>query len=705
MTKNRLSLFCLFFFFLICSCKEQSEKPNEQSQWLEYLGGPDRNHYSSLTQINVSNVGQLKKVWEYKSGDSGQVQCNPIIVDGVLFGVTASNQVFALNAATGQQKWRFVQPGARTSNINRGVTYWQEGSDKRILYAYNSELYALNAETGAVIKSFGDSGKVSLRLGLEPNSKDKFVISTTPGTLFEDLIVMPLRVGEDAGAAIGYIQAFNVKTGKLVWVFKTIPDKGMPGADTWPSAIKEDGQVGAANNWSGMAIDRKREVIYVPTGSAAPDFYGGNRLGQNLYANCLIALNARTGKYIWHYQMVHHDIWDKDLPAPPNLITVVQDGKTIDAVAQITKQGLVFLFDRETGMPLFPIDEKPFPASTLPGEQTWPTQPIPQLPAPFARQTVTEAEISTIAENRKELLETFRNSEKGLYQPLNLTPTVVLPGADGGAEWGGAAADPDGILYVNANEMPWLFSLSPTQDPATTSKNLTPGHLLYINNCITCHGPELKGNSASGFPSLINIKAKLSRKGMSSLLTSGRGMMPGFSNISELQKQNLIDFLYREEKVEATSMIARDKNRNFKVKYKFNGYDKFLDNNGYPAITPPWGTLTAIDMNTGKHLWQKTLGEFKELTAKGIAQTGTENYGGPAVTAGGLLFIAATKDGMFRAYNKKTGELLFETELPAAGFATPSTYQVKGKQYIVIACGGNKLGTKSGDSYVAFALN
>ncbi|MBC7566300.1 MAG: PQQ-binding-like beta-propeller repeat protein [Pedobacter sp.] len=705
MTKNRLSLFCLFFFFLICSCKEQSEKPNEQSQWLEYLGGPDRNHYSSLTQINVSNVGQLKKVWEYKSGDSGQVQCNPIIVDGVLFGVTASNQVFALNAATGQQKWRFVQPGARTSNINRGVTYWQEGSDKRILYAYNSELYALNAETGAVIKSFGDSGKVSLRLGLEPNSKDKFVISTTPGTLFEDLIVMPLRVGEDAGAAIGYIQAFNVKTGKLVWVFKTIPDKGMPGADTWPSAIKEDGQVGAANNWSGMAIDRKREVIYVPTGSAAPDFYGGNRLGQNLYANCLIALNARTGKYIWHYQMVHHDIWDKDLPAPPNLISVVQDGKTIDAVAQITKQGLVFLFDRETGMPLFPIDEKPFPASTLPGEQTWPTQPIPQLPAPFARQTVTEAEISTIAENRKELLETFRNSEKGLYQPLNLTPTVVLPGADGGAEWGGAAADPDGILYVNANEMPWLFSLSPTQDPATISKNLTPGHLLYINNCITCHGPELKGNSASGFPSLINIKAKLSRKGMSSLLTSGRGMMPGFSNISELQKQNLIDFLYREEKVEATSMIARDKNRNFKVKYKFNGYDKFLDNNGYPAITPPWGTLTAIDMNTGKHLWQKTLGEFKELTAKGIAQTGTENYGGPAVTAGGLLFIAATKDGMFRAYNKKTGELLFETELPAAGFATPSTYQVKGKQYIVIACGGNKLGTKSGDSYVAFALN
>jgi quinoprotein glucose dehydrogenase len=705
MNRKFVFLSLLLAISILGGCKERSDHPSEQAQWSEYLGGPDRNHYSSLSQINVSNVRQIEKVWEYKSGDSGQVQCNPIIVDGTLFGVTASNQVFALNAATGQQKWRYVQPGEGTSNANRGVTYWQEGSDKRILYAYSSELYALNAETGAPIKSFGDSGKASLRLGLESNAKDKFVGSTTPGTLFEDLIVMPIRVGEDHGAAIGYIQAFHVKTGELAWVFKTIPDKGMPGAETWPSSIKENGEVGAVNNWSGMAIDRKREIIYVPTGSASSDFYGGNRIGQNLYANCLIALNARTGKYIWHYQMVHHDIWDKDLPAPPNLITVQRNGKGVDAVAQISKQGLVFLFDRENGTPLFPIDEKPFPASDLLGEQAWPTQPIPQLPAPFARQTVTEAEISTIADNHKELLETFRSSKKGLFQPLGLTPTIVLPGADGGAEWGGAAADPDGILYVNANEMPWLFSLSPTEEAAdASSQNLTPGHLLYNAKCITCHGSELKGNPASGFPSLLNIKGKLSRKEISRLISSGRGMMPGFSNISALQRQNIIDFLYREEKVEAPSMLAGARNKNPEGRYKFNGYNKFLDSNGYPAITPPWGTLTAIDMNTGKHLWQKTFGEFKELTAKGIPQTGTENYGGPVVTAGGLLFIAATKDGMFRAYNKKTGELLFETALPAAGFATPSTYQVNGKQYIVIACGGTKLGTKSGDSYVAFAL-
>jgi quinoprotein glucose dehydrogenase len=704
MKTKSISLITLFLLSLILGCKEHSNKQNVKTQWSEYLGGPDRNHYSSLTQINVSNVTKLEKVWEYKSGDSGQVQCNPIIVDGVLFGVTASNEVFALDAATGVQKWRYAHKGDASANANRGVTYWQEGSDKRILYAHNSNLYALNANNGSLIKNFGDNGSVSLKKGLAPNAKDRFVISTTPGTLFEDLIVMPLRVGEDYGAAIGYIQAFNVKTGKLAWVFKTIPDQGSPGAETWPKSIKEKGEVGAANSWSGMAIDRKREIIYVPTGSAAADFYGGNRPGQNLFANCLIALNARTGKYIWHYQMVHHDIWDKDLPAPPNLITVKRDGKAIAAVAQVTKQGLVFVFNRETGVPLFPIDEKPFPKSTMPGEETWPTQPIPRLPAPFARQTITENEISTIAENRHELLETYRKSQKGLFQPLSLTPTIVLPGADGGAEWGGAAADPEGILYVNSNEMPWLFSLSPTEEAGKAAQNLTSGHVLYNSNCITCHGADQKGNPASGYPSLVNIKTKLQRKEIQKIISTGKGMMPGFNNLSGLQKQSIIDFLLKEEKVEAPAQIASSEKKNPEGLYKFNGYDKFLDNNGYPAITPPWGTLTAIDMNSGKHLWRKTFGELKELTAKGIPQTGTENYGGPVVTAGGLLFIAATKDGMFRAYNKKTGELLFETKLPAAGFATPSTYEVNGKQYIVIACGGTKLGTKSGDSYVAFAL-
>jgi quinoprotein glucose dehydrogenase len=589
-----------------------STKPGQDnSGWAEYSGGPDRSHYSSLSQINTGNVSKLEKAWEYKSGDSGQVQCNAIIVNGTLFGLTASSRVFALDAATGKQKWRYVQPGAGMPTINRGVTYWEEGNDKRILYTYNTDLYALNAETGLPVTSFGDQGKVSLKTGLETGKKDNSVGSTTPGTIFEDLIIMPLTVGEGEGAAIGDIQAFNVKTGRLAWVFKTIPDKGEKGSETWPAGVRKSGETGAANCWAGMAVDRERGMIFIPTGSAAFDFYGGNRPGKNLFANCLIALNARTGKYIWHYQMVHHDIWDKDLPAAPNLLRVKHGGKLVDAVAQVTKNGFVFLFDRENGKPLFPVDEKQFPASALPGEKAWPTQPVPKLPAPFSRQRVTENDISHFAENRDELLETFRKANKGFYRPLDSTPSLVFPGGYGGAEWGGAAVDPDGILYINANEMPQLLGLSPVPKI-----------------------PEQPGQP-----------------------------------------------------------------------YKLSEDQKFLDRNGYPGITPPWGTLTAIDMNTGKHLWQKPLGEFKELTAKGIPQTGTENYGGPVVTAGGLLFIAATKDGMFRAFDRKTGKVLWETELPAAGFATPSTYEIKGRQYIVIACGGTKLGTKKGDSYVAFALN
>ena len=675
----------------------------EDLQWAEYLGGPDRNHYSSLSQINTSNVRKLQKIWEYKSGDSGQVQCNPIIVNNILYGVTASNQVFALDAATGQQKWKYVQGGEGTSNTNRGVTYWQDGKDQRILYAYNSSLYALDANTGKLIPSFGEQGKVDLKEGLESNAKNRFVISNTPGTLFEDLIVMPLRLGEDEGAAIGYIQAFNVRTGKLVWVFKTLPDPGQPGSETWPADVKKKEEVGGVNNWAGMAVDRKRAIIYIPTGSAAFDFYGGNRKGKNLYANCLLALNVRTGKYIWHYQIVHHDVWDRDLPAPPNLVKVRHQGKNIDAVAQVTKHGYVFLFDRRTGKPLFPIDERPFPASDVPGEKTWPTQPVPRSPAPFARQNVTETDISRIAENRSELLETFRKAKRGTYKPLSInTPTILLPGADGGAEWGGAAADPEGILYVNSNEMPWLFSLSLKQE--RTQAGATQGHLLYNNTCIGCHGADLKGNPASGYPSLVNVKTRVSRKELGRLITSGRGMMPGFTAISAPQKQAIIDFLYGEEKTEAADVVATSSNASKSNPYKFDGYNKFLDNNGYPAISPPWGTLTAINLNTGKHLWQRTLGEFKELSARGIPPTGTENYGGPVVTAGGLLFIAATKDGMFRAFDKKTGKLLWETTLPAAGYATPSTYQVAGKQFVVIACGGAKLGTKKGDSYVAYAL-
>ncbi|GLU51749.1 outer membrane protein assembly factor BamB family protein [Dyadobacter frigoris] len=677
------------------------KKKSSDVDWPEYLGGSDRNHYSALTQINTSNVGQITKAWEYHSLDSGQVQCNPIIVNGTLYGVTATNQVFALDAATGKEKWKFAAGKGGGLNTNRGVTYWTSGSESRILYAYDSWLYALDANSGKPIKSFGEDGRVSLKKGLGETAKDKFVISNTPGTLFEDLIMMPLRLSEGPDAAPGNIQAFNVRTGELAWVFHTIPHPGEFGYNTWPKDVYKNTEVGAANNWAGMAVDKKRGILFVPTGSAGFDFYGGNRAGQNLFANSLLALNARTGKRIWHFQLVHHDIWDRDIPAPPNLITIKKDGKTIDAVAQVTKAGFVYVFDRVTGKPVYPINEIAVPKSDIPEEKSWPTQPVPTLPKPYARTTFTESDINPHSVDHDSLLTVYRKANKGMFHPFGKTPTIILPGFDGGAEWGGAAVDPDGIMYVNANEMPWIASLSNTPKDDELS-NLSPGQRVYTLNCAVCHSPERKGNPRSGYPSLIDIGQRRERDYVSKLITSGKGMMPGFTSITGTEKQALIAFLFGDEKVEVASE-SKDKKGPF-VPYKFNGYNKFLDSKGYPAISPPWGTLTAIDLNTGKHVWQKTLGEFKELTAKGIAPTGTENYGGPVITAGGLLFIAATKDGMFRAFDKKTGELLWQTELPAAGFATPSTYEVNGKQYIVVACGGTKLGTKKGDSYVAFAL-
>ena len=674
--------------------------------WREYLGGPHRNHYSTLTDIDSTNVDQLKVAWEYHTGDSGQVQCNPIIVDGVLYGVTASVNVFALDAATGKEIWRLKDTtGVKWYGTLRGVTYWEDGDDKRILYTKESWLYAVNAETGEPVKSFGDGGKASLKSGLGETAKEKFVISNTPGTLYKDIIIMPLRLSEGSDAAPGYIQAFNVKTGELAWVFKTIPGPGEFGYDTWPPDAYKNTDVGAANNWAGMAVDHDRGIVYAPTGSAGFDFYGQKRTGSNLFANTLLALNAETGERIWHFQFVHHDILDRDVPAPPNLITLNRDGKEVDAVAQVTKQGFVFVFNRETGEPLFPIEEVSAPASDIPGEEAWPTQPLPVKPLPYARQTITEQDINPYSINRDSLLITLRQSRfEGPFTPLSKNGSLVYPGLDGGAEWGGAAVDPEGVMYVNSNEMAWLISLNEAKPEAGTV--VGPGQQVYAQHCSTCHGAERQGNPASGYPSLVNVNDRLERNHVLSVITKGKGMMPGFQRLSETEKQNLVAFLYG-DKINSSNNVKADKEEvehNEPVDYKISGYTKFLDKDGYPAIRPPWGTLNAIDLNTGEYVWTKTFGTYPELEAKGIPQTGSESYGGPVITESGLLFIAGTKDKKFRAYNKATGKLLWETTLPAAGFATPSTYEAAGRQFVVIACGGTKLGAEKGDSYVAFAL-
>jgi quinoprotein glucose dehydrogenase len=700
---------CLFIGvalgFVALSCSSDAPSAGE---WPEYLGGPDRNHYSALSQIDTSNVNKLAVAWEYHTSDSGQLQCSPIMVNGVLYGMTARTLPFAVDAATGKEIWS-IRDDAKSTwyGTSRGLAYWENGDDKRIIYTKESWLHAVNAVTGKPVLAFGDSGRVHLGAGLGARAKSRFVISNTPGTVFDDLIIMPLRISEGIDALPGYIQAFNIKTGELAWVFRTIPHPGEAGYDTWPANTWQDSTIGAANNWSGMAIDRERAIVYVPTGSAAFDFYGGDRKGSNLFANTLLALNARTGKLIWHYQFVHHDILDRDAPAPPNLLTVTHDGKRIDAVAQVTKQGYVFLFDRVTGKPLFDIEEVPVPASDVPGEEAWPTQPRPVKPAPYARQVLTSEEIHSTSEGTQDsLLAKFNASRhEGPFTPLSLRGTIIFPGLDGGAEWGGAAVDPNGIMYINSSEMPWLISLQPASDLPDEGKMLAPGEQVYAKNCSACHGTERKGNKASGFPSLVDLGNRFQRNHVLDVISKGKGMMPAFRQLTEDDKKVLVAYLFG-DKINHTEKVKEQKKEPGHETKGFNisGYTKFLDDDGYPAITPPWGSLNAIDLNTGEYVWKNTFGEHPELMRQGIAQTGAESYGGPVITAGGILFIAGTKDGKFRAYSSKTGKLLWETKLPAAAFATPCTYEVNGRQYVVIACGGTKLGAAKGDSYVAFAL-
>ncbi|GAB2799208.1 hypothetical protein GCM10027275_51300 [Rhabdobacter roseus] len=678
--------------------------PPKNTDWAEYNGGPDRNHFSALTQIDTSNVKRLRVAWEYASGGadtvrhSTQMQCNPIIIQGVLYGVSAGSQAFALDAATGRELWKTKLTDDTFSMNSRGLTHWTDGQQSRIFFAYGAFLYALDARTGKPVGTFGQGGKINLKDGLERPGADDYVISNTPGVIFKDLLIMGTRVSESAPALPGDIRAYDVRTGRIVWTFHTVPRPGEYGYDTWP----QEGylNVGAANNWMGMAIDRPRGVVYVPTGSAAFDFYGGNRPGANLFANCLLALDAATGQRRWHYQTVHHDIWDRDIPAPPNLFTITQNGKKRDVVSVLSKQGFLFVLDRDTGKPVFPVEERPFPASDMPGEQTWPTQPIPLLPKPFTRQSFTAQDVNSFAADREQIMAEVRQARTGgPFIPLSTTRTIFYPGTDGGPQWGGAAVDENSVLYVPAKENPVYTSLAerPTLTEATAS---VTGNQLYQTHCGACHGANREGSHDGTYPSLQDVAARRNEASVQELLAKGQGMMPAFTHLKDEERRALVDFLFGKNTSAKTSKSASLT----QVPYKNTGYNRWYDRLGYPISTPPWGTLTAIDMHTGEHRWQVPLGEYPELTARGIPPTGTDNYGGAVVTKGGVLFIAASLDAQFRALNRRTGQVLWQVPLPAPGYATPSTYAVNGKQYVVIACGGGKLKSKSGDRYVAFAL-
>ena len=655
--------FCAVLMIFLLSASSVSEANssaptpvNGQCDWPVYNGSSWNSHYSPLTQINRGNVSKLREVWRYDTGEKGGLETSPLIVDGVLFGITPTQKIFALDAATGKRRWEF-DSGVRGTQANRGLAYWSGGADKRILVAVMNFVYALDPATGKPIAGFGVRGRIDLRENLGRDPKSQWTPLTTPGIVYQDLLIVGARNPETLPAPPGDIRAYDVRTGKLRWSFHTIPHPGEFGYDTWPkNAWKYSG---AANNWAGMAVDPGRGIVYVPTGSAAFDFYGANRVGDDLFANCLIALDASTGKRIWHFQGVRHDLWDRDFPAPPALVSVKRDGKTVDAVAQTTKQGFVYLFDRATGEPLFPIEYHKFPASKVPGEIAATEQPLPAKPAPFARQLLTEDMLTerTPAAHQwaAEQFRKFRS--EGQFVPFGVgVDTVIFPGFDGGAEWGGPAVDPEtGILYVNANEMAWTGALAPN-----TGKN-SP-RAIYLSQCSVCHGEKLAGSP--GIPSLVNVGTRLSSERIASTIKNGKGRMTGFPNLSERQVAALVDFLTSGESKAMSGSMPEPPGMN----YRFTGYRRFVDPEGYPAIAPPWGTLSAIDLNTGEPLWKVNFGEYPELAANGMKNTGSENYGGPIVTAGGLLFIGATDfDRKFHAFDKATGELLWETTLPFRG--------------------------------------
>ena len=692
------------------------------TEWNVYGGNKSANHYSTLTQIDTTNVSQLAVAWEYHCGDSSnktQIQVNPIMVEGILYGVSPKLKLFALDAATGKEKWIFNPDNSGTirgngyfsMNVCRGVTYYTDkGKDKRIFYSAGSALFCIDAETGKPVNNFADNGKLDLHNDLSRDVKDLYVASTTPGIIYKDLIIIGTRVAEDAAAAPGHIRAYDVHSGKLRWIFHTIPGPGEDGYESWADK-KAYKHIGGANAWAGFSMDEEKGILFAPIGSASYDFYGGKRIGADLFANSVLALDAATGKRVWHFQTVHHDIWDRDLPTTPVLVNITKDGKKIDAVAQVTKSGFIFLLDRVTGKPVYPINETPVPVETsLAGEQPWPTQPIPSFPKPFVRQLLTEKELNHIvADSSFQDIRNRWNSYKHdhMFTPPSKEGTVIFPGYDGGAEWGGPAFDPTtGILYVNASEMPWVLTMIDVKKNANPSneKNIDAAKRIYTTNCMSCHGPDLKGSGNN--PTLIGVNKKYSETQFKALLTTGRRMMPALTQLSEEEKEAIASFILdikskQLEKFKAPQKIA---DPYFTLPYTGTGYHKFLTKEGYPAVDTPWGTLSAINLNSGKLEWKTTLGDYPELKAKGI-HSGTENYGGPVITAGGLLFIAATSDKMIRAFNKRTGKLLWEHELPFAGFATPSVYEKNGKQFLVIACGGGKLGKASGDSYVAFTLN
>lgn len=682
-------------------------KRETYTTWHRSHGDNGGTRFSALNQIHRQNVTNLQVAWTYHSRDgSNFIQCNPIIVGDVMYAPTPGKHIVAVNAETGVELWRFKPEGKPAW---RGLIYWpgrtgsagiragefaqdqRAGKDagapsERVMFCSGRFLYALNPKTGQPISDFGEGGKTLLP-GV---AQGDFGAATAGPTIFERIIVVP---GFEKD-----VWGFDVVTGKHLWTFHTVPQPGEYGYDTWDRTVEY-----GANCWGGMAMDEVRGIAYITTGGPKPNFIGVGHRGDNLFANCLVAIDARTGKRLWHLQEIRHDLWDLDIPAPPNLATITRDGKRVDVVAAVTKIGNTLLCDRVTGKPIFPFRLRRAPTSDLRGEVTAPYQPDLELPQPFSPQEFTQADLTDRTEEAAEFaLTRFKSATKGWFRPASEGRVNLFFNIDGGAEWTGACVDQDtGRLYVTANHIGWLITVARDDDPPDDpNAPRTRGRAIYETICAQCHATNRLGIGTA--PALRGLRHRLTDEQIIHQVRTGSNAMPAHAEsvISDADLEALVNYLMlRDRPLPPTPPVSE------RPRYRDAGYPKFYDHEGYPANKSPWGTLNCIDLNTGKLLWKVPHGEYPELAAEGVPKTGTENYGGAIVTAGGLVFCAGARDNKLWAYDKDTGAALWSAKLPFTGNAPPATYEIKGRQYIVIAaCGGNKLGTPYGDAYVAFAL-
>lgn len=707
--------------------------------WPDFGGPPDSSNYSDLDQINSSNVDQLAVAWFYPYGDTGS---NPIVVDGVAYVQGRNNAIVALDATTGREIW--IHDGL-TGLTPRGMNYWQsvDGRNRRLFFSIDSYLQALDANTGTSILTFGQSGVVDLRDRLDRGSGTIRIQSSSPGKVFENLLIMGSAPGEQWVSPPGDIRAYDVITGALVWQFHTVPQPGEFGYDTWPPDAYK--YVGGNNNWGGMSVDERRGIVYVPTGSPTYDFYGADRLGANLFGNCLIALDARTGRRLWHFQAIHHDLWDLDNTSAPQLVTVQHKGQSVDAVAMAGKTGFLYVFDRVSGAPLWPIEERPVPPSDVPGEQAWPTQPFPTVVPPFGRQRFTVNDVNPYlkaadATAMRDRVSKARNN--GLFTPPAFIDTISMPGNQGGSNWGTTAANPaKGLVYVLNVDAVAILKLKDVLTNAQSDLSGVFGAAVYQQYCQACHGPEAKGGAVAGVPPLLNLTSRYTDASLTSVILKGKGTMSPVPGIADAQVTAVVAYLRSGAPANAGKVttpvyppgpvVASGGAPRPPTPVPVAGAPQYGTNGGnggnqpYPfgigglpavrymseygvlatSTSPPYSTLVAYDLNTGGIRWRATTGDDPATLSRG----GPHDTGGVLLRTGimptrsGLVFLVGG-DNKIRAFHENDGRLLWTGTLPGTSRGIPAMYEVRGRQYLLVSSVPSNAAAQGPRGWIAFAL-